>query len=107
MAGAYEPEKESSIDLVPEEKKTVNTNTTVSRMSNQLLSLFFWSAPTDTQPKADIQSKRKGKILGFKRHTIDLKMHLYHRSLRFLTTYWVTSLHKLKNVINNNNEGLY
>ena len=105
MAGAYEPEEESSIDLVPEEKKTVNTNTTVPRMSNQLLDLFSWSVPkANTQSKVDTQPKGKVKILGFERHTIDFKMHSYHRSLRFPTTYWVTSLHELRNVINNDDE---
>ena len=45
MVGTYKPEEESSIDLVPEKKKTVNTNATVPRMSNQLLDLFSRSAP--------------------------------------------------------------
>ena len=105
MAGAYEPEEESSIDLVPEEKKsfmdlvpkekkTVNTNATVLRMSNPLLDLFSRSAP-----------KEKGKVSDFERHTIDLKMHFYHRSLCLPITYQVTSLYELRDVINNNNEG--
>ncbi|MCJ1264377.1 hypothetical protein MMC22_004248 [Lobaria immixta] len=51
MAGAYKSEEESSIDLVPQEKKTVNTKSTVPRMSNPLLDLFSQSAPTDTQLK--------------------------------------------------------
>ena len=55
MAGAYEPEEESSLNLVPEEKKTVNTNATVPRMSDQLLNLFSQSAPTDT-----IKGKKQG-----------------------------------------------
>ena len=32
-------------------------------------------------------------------------MHPYHRSLRFPTTYRVTSLHELRDVINDDNEG--
>ena len=105
MAGTYESEEESSIDLVPEEK-TVNTNATVLRMSNQLLNLFSQSEPkADIQPKANILLKRKEKILDFERHTIDLKIHPYHRFLRLLTTYQVTFFHKLRDVINDDNEG--
>ena len=104
MASTYEPEEESSIDLVPEEK-IVNTDATVPRISNQLLNLFSWSAPTDIQPKADILSKGKGKVLGFEKHTVDLKIHPYHKSLRFSTTYQITSLHELRDIINNDNEG--
>ena len=65
MAGTYEPEEESSIDLVPEEKNTVNTNATVFKMANQLLNLFSRPATTNTQPKADTQSKRKEKVSDF------------------------------------------
>ena len=101
MAGAYEPEEESSINLVSEERRTVNTNATVSRMSDQLLNLFSRSAPTDTQ------SKRKGKVSGFERQTVDLKMYLYHRSLCLPTTYQITSLHELRDMINNDNKRPY
>ncbi|MCJ1267390.1 hypothetical protein MMC22_007275, partial [Lobaria immixta] len=102
MAGAYEPEEdESSIDLVPQEKKTVSINSNIPK----LLNLFSRPATTDTQLKEDTQPKRKGKVLGFERHTIDLKMHPYHRSLRLPTTYQVTSFHELRDVINNDNEG--
>ena len=99
MAGAYEPEEESSIDLVLEEKKIVNTDATVPRMSDQLLNLFSQSAPTN------IQLKEKSKVLGLKRHIIDFKMHLYHRSLRFPTIYQITFLYKLRDVINDDDEG--
>ena len=68
-------------------------------MSNQLLDLFSWLAPTATQ------LKEKGKVLGFEKHTVDLKMHLFHRSLYFPIIYWVTSLHELRDIINNDNEG--
>ena len=107
MAGTYEPEEESSIDLVPEEKKIVNTDATVPRISNQLLNLFSWPATTDTQLKADTQPKGKKKILGFERHIVDPKIHHYHKSLHLPTTCRVTSLHKLRDVINDNNKGPY
>ena len=103
MAGAFEFEDKSLIDMILQEKKTVSTNFTVPR----LLDLFFQLATMNTQPKTDTQSKRKGKILGFERHIIDLPMHLYHRSLCLSITHQVTSLHKLKNVINNDNKGLH
>ena len=90
MAGTYESEKDKFfIDLVPQEKKTVSTNSNVPR----LLNVFSQPATTDTQPKkdiqpkADIQPKGKKKVLGFKRHTVDLKMHPYYKSLRLPTTY--------------------
>ena len=51
MVGTYKPKKKSFIDLIPEEKKTVNTNATVSRMSNQLLNLFSRPATTDIAKK--------------------------------------------------------
>ena len=102
MAGAYEPEEdESFIDLVPQEKKIVSIDSNIPG----LLNLFSRPATTDTQPKEDIQPKRKGKVLGFERHTVDLKMHPYHRSLRLPTTYRVTSLQELKDVINDDDEG--
>ena len=56
MAGAYEPEEdESSIDLVPQEKKTVSIDSNIPG----LLNLFSRPATTDTQPKEDIQPKGK------------------------------------------------
>lgn len=51
------------------------------------------------------RSKGKKKVAGFERHTIDLTMHPYHKSLSLPTTYQITSLQELRNIINNNNEG--
>ena len=58
MAGTYEPKKESFIDPIPEEKKTVNIIATVPKISNQLLNLFFQSQPeVDTLPKKEKRKK--------------------------------------------------
>ena len=89
MAGAFEPEDKSSIDLVLQEK-TASTNL--------LLDLFFQPATTNTQLKG------KEKIPVFEKHIIDLIMHPYHRSLHLSTTHWVTFLYKLRNIINNDNK---
>ena len=106
IIGTYESEEESFRDLISEEKKTVNADTIVPKMLNQLLDLFSRSASkANTQPKADTQPKGKRKVLGFEKHTIDLKMHPYHRSLCFPTIYQVMSLYEFRDVINNNDEG--
>lgn len=96
MTGAFEPveEEELSINMVPQEK-TISTN--------PLLDFFSRSTTTDIQPKG----KRKKKVSGFKRHTVDLTMHSYYRFLRFLTTHRVTSIHELRNVINNDEKRPY
>ena len=43
--------------------------------------------------------------MGFERHILDFKIHPYHRSLHLPTTYRITFLHELRDVINNDNEG--
>lgn len=46
------------------------------------------------------RSKGKGKVAGLERHTIDLTMHPYHKSLSLPTTHRITRLHELRDVIN-------
>ena len=42
--------------------------------------------------------------MGFERHTVNLTIHLYYKFLRLSTTHQVTSIHKLRKIINNDNE---
>ena len=56
-------------------KTCSRSNSIADAYESEKNKFFIDLVPQDTQPK------EKGKVLGFERHTIDLKIHLYHKSL--------------------------